>query len=130
MQENSMININDSFLDNLDNDSRNLIKVAESCNSNAVINRLISNLKEAVETKFDSEKPLIVTLVGGTGSGKSKLFCKLIDKKDVSPSSNDDQRNYTDKCYIYSPQKYIDNLLPEELENCIRQRRICSCRYS
>ena len=109
-----MININDSFLDNLDNDSQNLIKIAESCNNNAVINRLISNLKEAVETKFDSEKPLIVTLVGGTGSGKSKLFCKLIDKEGASPSSNEGQRNYTDRCYIYSPQKYIGNLLPEE----------------
>ncbi len=109
-----MININDSFLDNLDNDSKNLINIAESCNNNAVISRLISNLKEAIETKFDSEKPLIVTLVGGTGSGKSKLFCKLIDKEGASPTSNEGQRNYTDRCYIYAPQKYIGNLLPEE----------------
>lgn len=109
-----MININDSFLDNLDNDSHNLIKVAESCSNNAVINRLINNLNEAIDTKFDSEKPLIVTIVGGTGSGKSELFCKLIDKEGASPSSKEGQRNYTDRCYIYSPQKYIGNLLPEE----------------
>ena len=109
-----MININDSFLDNLNNDSQNLIKIAESCNNNAVINRLINNLKEAIETKFDSDKPLIVTLVGGTGSGKSELFCKLIGKEGASPSSKEGQRNYTDRCYIYSPSKYIGNLLTEE----------------
>ncbi len=109
-----MININDNLLDNLNNDSKNLIKIAQGCDSNGIINKLISNLENAISAKFDANKPLIVTLVGGTGSGKSELFCKLIEKEGASPSSKEGQRNYTDRCYIYAPQEYIGNLLPED----------------
>lgn len=109
-----MININEFSLDNLNNDSKNLITVSESCGNNVAVAKLSESLKEAIDSKFDADKPLIITLVGGTGSGKSRLFCKLIDIDGISPSS-DTERNFTDRCLVYAPKQYIGNLLPEDL---------------
>ncbi len=69
---------------------------------NDITSELSFKLKNAVEMlqqEQASNKPLIITLLGGTGVGKSYLFSALHGVKDLSPSS-DSERAFTQKLII------------------------------
>lgn len=65
------------------------------------IQETANQLKEAIDfiTKVNDKKPLIVTLIGGTGVGKSLIFSTLSGVKNASPSS-DSIRGYTKELFI------------------------------
>lgn len=69
---------------------------------------LASELREALSrcSHLKASKPLVISLIGGTGAGKSKIFSTLCSSPDVSPSS-DSVRGFTQKLYISASQTNV-----------------------
>jgi GTPase SAR1 family protein len=59
------------------------------------------SLTQAIEYTKDQGigRPLVISLIGGTGTGKSLIFSKICQKEDASPSS-DAIRGFTQKLHV------------------------------
>lgn len=66
----------------------------------------IKNALEMLKQEQAANKPLIITLLGGTGVGKSYIFSALHGMKDLSPSS-DDERAFTKKLIVSCEKSHI-----------------------
>lgn len=62
---------------------------------------LYEGLTQAIEFAKNQSigKPLVISLIGGTGTGKSFIFSKICQQEDASPSS-DSIRGFTQKFYV------------------------------
>jgi hypothetical protein len=78
-----------------------LIEGCEKFELNNDLQRLKSNLSSSVDFCRNSEmaKPLIITLMGGTGTGKSYIFSRLYGEDSASPSS-DSIRGFTKQPFV------------------------------
>ena len=79
-------------------------KLISDCNQypeNEAASQLAQNLTQALKTIEESKKfkPLVITLLGGTGTGKSYIFSKLVGKEGISPSS-DSIRGFTKELFV------------------------------
>ncbi|MDD2998599.1 MAG: 50S ribosome-binding GTPase [Candidatus Riflebacteria bacterium] len=86
--------------------ARNICKICEFFHENELFFSLKHNLEAAAEfcESADTRKPLIITLVGGTGVGKSFIFSVLCGYDGASPSSSS-VRGFTQKPYIAASEE-------------------------
>jgi GTP-binding protein EngB required for normal cell division len=88
----------------------NKIEVIKNLCDNFPTNTKFQELKSKLEFSAEYCKqqnlasPLLITLFGGTGTGKSYIFSKLCEKENLSPSS-DSVRGYTKELIIAADQQ-------------------------
>ncbi|MGM0600859.1 MAG: GTPase [Candidatus Rifleibacteriota bacterium] len=88
--------MNSERIDELLEHIKEIKNICSNFPTNANIQELRSNLELSTEfcKQQNSAAPLVITLFGGTGTGKSYIFSKLCGKENLSPSS-DSVRGYT-----------------------------------
>ncbi len=78
----------------------NITRRCEDLKDNELFFMLQRNLRQAVEqSSATAPAPLVVTIIGGTGVGKSFIFSSLCATPEVSPSSSS-VRGYTKELFV------------------------------
>lgn len=88
--------------------SETLLKRCLAYEENRHFATLADELHEALSccSNLKASKPLVISLIGGTGAGKSKIFSMLCSSPEISPSS-DSIRGFTQKLYISASQTNV-----------------------
>ncbi len=80
--------------------ARTVMQKCESLKTNEVFFLLQRNLEYALAVReTDICRPVIITIIGGTGAGKSFIFSTLCSTPEISPSSSS-VRGFTRKLFI------------------------------
>ncbi len=79
----------------------NLVKSCSSFGNNPDFLEITSLLRAGISecNQQNASQPLIISLIGGTGTGKSFIFSRLLGKESASPSS-DSVRGFTRQLYV------------------------------
>jgi hypothetical protein len=105
-----------------------LLEFCEKLPDNDILSNLGTNLSDSIEYCHDEHlgKPLVISLIGGTGTGKSYIFSRLYGQEAASPSS-DAIRGFTKELFIAagdSDKPFLNfgeqvNYLPGILEGAV-----------
>lgn len=120
--------MNSEKLENLIKKANSLIAACESFPDNKLFFEMKTRLGNAIDfcRNKNFAQPLVVSLIGGTGTGKSFIFSKLFGQQSISPSS-DSVRGYTKSLFVSASENdrpFLEfdentNFLPGILEGAV-----------
>lgn len=90
--------------------TKNLARKCETLQGNELFFGLQQNLRTAIDLEEAHIKaPPVISIIGGTGSGKSFIFSRLCNRPDASPSSSS-IRGFTKKLFIAAGTSELQTL--------------------